>query len=332
MLIDPETGEEINRWSAPPRLTSIRNVAVVNDTLIFASSISNDLFLVSIANDSTLVEVNRYQPRDPRDENLRVSIYGLAYFRDDPDGYNLYIMSNNEPIEDNEAPNISIFKMNPNDGDVRLLTTLDYMDPNTSGRGGISITPKWNNLVWVIAAVLDHPEGDFVDIFELAPNSSWIDYTPRSDTLFATESVPLVFEIATADLDTGLYGVVIQFSHNAGNGITRLSVSLHVVDELPQPPYVEKDETVPFEYSLDQNHPNPFNPTTLIGYSLRVPGFTELKIYDVLGREVETYVTEHQPPGRYLVTFDAGELPAGIYFYRLKSGSFTTVRKMVVVR
>ncbi|HHE47134.1 MAG TPA: T9SS type A sorting domain-containing protein, partial [Bacteroidetes bacterium] len=332
MLVDPESGEEINRWTSPQRLRSIRNVAVVNDTLLFASDISNDLFLVRIADDSTLAEVRRYPLRDPRDENLRIRMYGLSYFRDDPDGFNLYIMSNNDPFSDPEAPNISIFKLNTINGEIRLLTTLSNMDPNTSGRGGITITPKWNNLVWVLAAVFDNPDGDFVDIFELAPNSSWLDYTPRSDTLLATESVPIQFEIASADLDTGRYGVVIEFNHNAGDGITRRSVTLHVVDELPPPPYADEDEMLPFEYSLDQNRPNPFNPSTVISYSLREPGLTQLTIFDLLGREVNSLVNTRQAPGRYDVTFDSGGLPAGIYFYRLNSGSFSAVRKMVVVK
>lgn len=330
--INPETGEEVARFPTPMRLTSARNIAVVNDTLMYSSAISNDLYLLQPDFDSTLIEVRRYPLRDPRVEDQRLHVYGLTWFRDDPDNYNLYIITNEEPERDPEKPDISIFKMNPTDGDVRFLTDLSYLEPSMKGRGGICITPKWNNLVWAFAAVLDDAGGDKVGIFELAPNSSWIDYNPRTDTLFAGEATEITLDINTADLDTGRYGVVIQFNHNAGEGISPVPVNLHVVLELPPPPGIFDDDPLPFEYSLSQNRPNPFNSTARIDYSLREPGQTTLVVYDLLGRNVSVLVEEHQPAGRYHLTLDAGKLPAGLYFYKLESGSYNAVKKLVIIK
>ncbi|HNW60142.1 MAG TPA: DUF4957 domain-containing protein [bacterium] len=89
---------------------------------------------------------------------------------------------------------------------------------------------------------------------------------------------------------------------------------------------------LPGEYQLSQNYPNPFNPATKIAYSLPVAGKVALKIYDLLGREVLTLADGMKQPGRYEVLFDAAALPSGLYYYRLQSGSFDQIRKMVFLK
>ena len=89
---------------------------------------------------------------------------------------------------------------------------------------------------------------------------------------------------------------------------------------------------VPTEYSLAQNYPNPFNPATVIHYSLPAAGFVTLKVYNILGEEAGTLVNEFQEAGYKSASWDAAGLPSGIYLYRLISGSFTDLKKMMVVR
>jgi hypothetical protein len=89
---------------------------------------------------------------------------------------------------------------------------------------------------------------------------------------------------------------------------------------------------VPASYALAQNYPNPFNPSTVIEYSVPVGGDVSLKIYNLLGQEVRSLVNTVQPAGRYTVRFDAGSLSTGVYFYRMQAGSFTQIRKMVLVK
>ena len=86
------------------------------------------------------------------------------------------------------------------------------------------------------------------------------------------------------------------------------------------------------DYKLYQNFPNPFNPATQISYSVPNSEFVTLKIYDVLGNEVQTLVNEMQIVGTYKVTFDAGKLSSGIYFYKLKAGNFTETKKMILLK
>ena len=80
---------------------------------------------------------------------------------------------------------------------------------------------------------------------------------------------------------------------------------------------VAQDETIPFEFSLEQNYPNPFNPSTRIKFSIPQSEFISLKVYDILGNKVVTLVNEQKVPGSYEVTFDAGNLTSGVYFYTL---------------
>jgi hypothetical protein len=89
---------------------------------------------------------------------------------------------------------------------------------------------------------------------------------------------------------------------------------------------------IPKRFSLDQNFPNPFNPSTVIGYQLPMIGKVSLKAYDVLGREVVTLVNEVKAQGSYTATFDASNLSSGVYFYRLQAGDFVQTKKLVVVK
>ena len=85
-------------------------------------------------------------------------------------------------------------------------------------------------------------------------------------------------------------------------------------------------------YSLFQNYPNPFNHVTTINYQIPKTGFVTLKIYDVLGKEVATFVNEDKLAGEYEVDFDATNLPSGVYFYQLTTGDFVQTKKMILLR
>ncbi len=88
----------------------------------------------------------------------------------------------------------------------------------------------------------------------------------------------------------------------------------------------------PDQFSLGQNYPNPFNPVTNINFSLPVSGFVSLKVFDVLGREVATLVDKQINAGSYTVNFDASKLSSGVYFYRLTSGEFSDIKKLMLVK
>ena len=90
--------------------------------------------------------------------------------------------------------------------------------------------------------------------------------------------------------------------------------------------------TRPKEFALEQNYPNPFNPTTAIGYKLSAFGFTTLKIYDALGREVATLLNEVKEAGTYTAQFDGAKLSSGIYFAKLTSDRKTQMKKLLLLK
>lgn len=88
----------------------------------------------------------------------------------------------------------------------------------------------------------------------------------------------------------------------------------------------------PLKFSLSQNYPNPFNPHTTIKYGLPKMDFVNLKIFDVLGREIATLVNEKQSPGYYSVDWDGSAFSSGVYFYRLYTGVLTDTKRMVLIK
>jgi hypothetical protein len=88
----------------------------------------------------------------------------------------------------------------------------------------------------------------------------------------------------------------------------------------------------PTQYSLEQNYPNPFNPSTMIRYTLPVSGRVAVRVYNILGQVVATLVDGTQNAGTYDVSFSASALSSGVYFYRIESGSFEAVKKMMLLK
>lgn len=92
------------------------------------------------------------------------------------------------------------------------------------------------------------------------------------------------------------------------------------------------ENTVPQEYKLHQNYPNPFNPATTIKYQLPKDGLVQIKVYDIIGREVMTLVNEQKTAGTYETIFNATNFASGIYFYRIQSGSFVESKRMMLIK
>ena len=95
---------------------------------------------------------------------------------------------------------------------------------------------------------------------------------------------------------------------------------------------VDDESLVPAEYSLSQNFPNPFNPSTTIKFGLKKAGKTTLKVYDILGQEVATLIDRPMEAGRYAIKFQLPDLASGVYFYKIVSGDFVSIKKMILVK
>jgi hypothetical protein len=105
---------------------------------------------------------------------------------------------------------------------------------------------------------------------------------------------------------------------------------------------IDEELYKPLSFNLDQNYPNPFNPTTTIKYSIPKQSYITIKVYDILGREIETLVNEEKPAGSYEINWNASKLSSGVsakggyasgvYFYQLKAGEYIQTKKMILLK
>lgn len=146
-------------------------------------------------------------------------------------------------------------------------------------------------------------------------------YDGADSGIYAPGSQKAHLAKSTAAVNTPIWG-----TFHGNNQRTGVSVEKFVTK------VIGGTNLLPNEYNLMQNYPNPFNPTTTINYSLQMSSVTTLKVYDVLGREVKTLVNERQTAGLHSVTFNAEDLPSGVYFYRLTAGSFVDTKKLLLLK
>ncbi len=99
-----------------------------------------------------------------------------------------------------------------------------------------------------------------------------------------------------------------------------------------RPTSVDEEATLPLTYKLKQNYPNPFNPTTIVGFEIPEKANVRLSILNILGEEIRVLLNEEKESGHHSIGFNASDLPSGVYFYQLRTGSFVETKKMVLLR
>ncbi len=188
-------------------------------------------------------------------------------------------------------------------------------------------------------------------------NNEWSDstYGPSTDVLKRSASVPssetknlYKYRLFTDSMNAigrisetynvAVFAVDIEslrpaFDSPAGSPVKRLlKGGLNFVDEIITSVNQTNMSVIPQEYSLSQNYPNPFNPATKINFSIPKQGLVTMKIYDALGKEVMTLVNETKQAGNYEVEFNGSNLASGAYFYRIESGEFTSIKRMMLIK
>jgi hypothetical protein len=281
----------------------------------------------------------------------------------DPDSYIIYglIPYNN---------NADIIRINSRDGDSYYLCNIDI--PLAEGIAfdttgilyGISRTGEIYtiNLTDSSNTFVVDAEGSFSSItFHPVTNELWstsrslvppnkdaiikIDLTTGETTIVGHTGLGKITNDLFFDEGPNLYGVIgssteindfiiidaatgvgtiigsVGYKHILGLAYTELVSSVKYDNSL-----------LPKQYSLKQNFPNPFNPNTTIKYEIPERTFVELKVYDILGREVELLVNEEKDVGYYEVNLNASDFSSGIYLYRLQAGSYIETKKMLLIK
>ncbi|MBI4427763.1 MAG: T9SS type A sorting domain-containing protein, partial [Ignavibacteriales bacterium] len=149
--------------------------------------------------------------------------------------------------------------------------------------------------------------------------STTSDFSVQGMVPHAMTTAPIYTDVGVVGGGTSYYYKITayDFSGNQSPASAQISSGTTGVEDAIGPPQ---------EFSLKQNYPNPFNPSTGIAYDLAEESFVTLKIYNTLGQEVAVLVQNQQNPGRYVVDFDARNLPTGLYIYRLTAGNYTANR------
>ncbi|HUI31645.1 MAG TPA: T9SS type A sorting domain-containing protein [Candidatus Acidoferrales bacterium] len=205
-------------------------------------------------------------------------------------------------------------------------------------KGTDSLVTPGQNYYWGQRLVPDPLDG-----YNFEARISWTDIAHKrnggysgTDSVFAPQvgaRIPFDAEInSVSSGNTSRNGQLDYSSLAHGNSYQNVAVWSYTWIGDKMTLGVKQGGQIPNTYSLLQNYPNPFNPTTTIQYSIMKPGLVTLTVYNVLGQKVVTLVNAIQTAGSHAVILDASKLSTGVYFYRIKSGSFENVKKMLLLK
>ncbi len=190
-----------------------------------------------------------------------------------------------------------------------------------------SILLPGTNYIWKVKPPLGYVVEARIPLADLA--------SKLKDTLFVpVEGMRIPIDIAINDADVlGTRKGILTFSpYNEDLSFLYVNRWLNTWVANQNWDAVNDNNVNPISYSLKQNYPNPFNPSTKIDYSIEKAGFVSIRVFDILGREIANLVNDFKQQGKYSVSFDASKLASGMYLYKIESGSFVQVKKMMLVR
>jgi len=146
---------------------------------------------------------------------------------------------------------------------------------------------------------------------------------------FNSASIPVRIKIE--NMQNHRLRLIDAVTGNIFNKVIEEGVEIELNQNLDNLILVE-ESILPVTYSLSQNYPNPFNPSTTIKYQIPADGNVRIIIYDVLGKEVQMLVNRFEKAGNYEISFNASNLASGVYFYKMQSGSFSDIKRMLILK
>ncbi len=215
---------------------------------------------------------------------------------------------------------------------LRRNPTYNWVLVPTTGSSSLDVQIAWEQNAEVDYTELCHklelPFTVYEPQLEIAEHNLFGDITALLNTIDEE-----YIELNKDEFITLTYSAP-QFDENLARTFILVSRGRYesATETLHKTTFVEVIELVPAETKLHSNYPNPFNPSTMISYSLRDEGKVSIKVYDILGSEVATLINEVKPAGTYEVAFNASQLPSGVYIYRMQAGSYMASKKMLLVK
>ncbi|HEY3296093.1 MAG TPA: carboxypeptidase regulatory-like domain-containing protein [bacterium] len=162
--------------------------------------------------------------------------------------------------------------------------------------------------------------------FQVLDSVNWLSSDPASGTVDPNQSATITVTASPGTMQPNEYHTTMRVLCNAPGSPFLVQVDMNVlsVDQLPG--------LLPTEFALHANYPNPFNPTTLLPFDVPQNSQVNIIVYNVMGQEVATLVNGKYAAGRYQVSFDAGNLPSGLYLVKMTAGNYTAMNKMMLLK
>jgi len=237
-------------------------------------------------------------------------------------------------------PSTVIFSVDCNSA-VSAITGLPFPAVNTVHIAGGTPPLQWPDLGWPDAQI-----DRMIPMFDDGTNGDPV----SGDKIFTAQVTFPAYTIFQIQYKYGInYGDAVN--NGGGNDNENAIGANHVIELFALAWYVSVDNSfgsmgnhpfttdvnevpgsTPSAYALEQNFPNPFNPSTKINYSIPTEGFVTLDVYNSIGQKVANLVSESKTAGTYTINFDASDLTSGIYFYKISSGNFTETKKMILLK
>lgn len=174
----------------------------------------------------------------------------------------------------------------------------------------------WYIHKWIVRSMVNSPTGENVN------SGTW----NQNQTITKTVTTTLDASWIPANCN------LVLFIYKDSTALNLSSVQQAMKQSVTQPVGVPSRNEVPSDFSLSQNYPNPFNPVTHVKFAIAKDGIASLKIYDVLGNEVATYLNGFIKAGTYNAEIDGSNWASGVYFYKLTASDFTDTKKMTLVK
>jgi type IX secretion system substrate protein/carboxypeptidase family protein len=248
------------------------------------------------------------------------SIYGIAYMPNDPDDMNLWLFCQLG------AGDGTVIRVDPitgvGDDGYQVYTEAQGI------AGGIEISDSYDPSMYTVATCMQTFQIDLWEGYPGAPSTMTITVDPAEGSILPDGSVDLTVTVAcTLEQPAGVFLAMMRIS---GDYYDMIEVPIEIT-VIPVTNDVD-ESALPVEYALHQNYPNPFNPTTAIKFDLKAAQTVSLVVFNMLGQEVASLVDSRMTAGFHSVNFDASQLSSGVYFYRIETEAFTSMKKMVLVK
>jgi len=312
LVVDPNTGAACD---------TIKSDYIPNPTFAITYDPGNQWFWVSGTTTNILAFDRRGEYVRFVANQQRFRISGLMWNANDPDGYNLYVISNSLQRE------VEIRKVNVATAADTLVVNLGPTEIQSAGGG--ELTDEY--LPFTTTAIIQmQGEQDWVQSYEVGSNFYWMNLTPTMASLDPSSSLQMELNLDPAGLEVGqTYTSHVQFDHNTPvEGALWLDISMSVLEART----VAEDATMPLLFGISAIYPNPFNPEATVSFNLDRSANVCLDVYDLSGRRMDSLLRGYMGAGSHCVQLRGAALPSGLYLVQLTDGSRRDLRKVTLMK